>query len=73
VQEQETPHSQAAPQPQDVVWLTAPSVWQPQAQAAPGHDSQLHDLELFIVLSSLFFVLAHCQQPKLRIERALWN
>jgi hypothetical protein len=44
---------QSAPQAQPVVWLFALALWQPQVQAAPGHDPQLQVFDWFDILKLL--------------------
>lgn len=69
LQEHVGPHLQLAPQAQPAAGLFALAFWQPQVQAAPGHDSQLQVFDWFDILKLLrICLLACCQQPEFRIE-----
>jgi hypothetical protein len=53
LQEQTGPHLQFSPHAQPGTWLFAWVLWQPQLQAAPVQDEQLHDFELVNILKLL--------------------
>ncbi|MCC7156794.1 MAG: hypothetical protein IT161_19610 [Bryobacterales bacterium] len=46
LQEQSGPHLQVSPHAQPGAWLFVMALWQPQSQAAPEQDEQLHGFEL---------------------------
>ena len=50
------PHLQLSPHAQPAAWLFALALRQPQLQAAPAQDAQLHGFELVNILSSLEFL-----------------